>query len=166
MYNGIIVYAEGNLLGHEFYSSFNTASIGKYIVECAGDVLNSYRRVNELLNTQEVKPVVFVVREYNEEYFPVELFKGHLRTDIKVEVIYELPSLLHCIAKDYDGFKKAVSSITKSSIQGFCDRISRGEARMGCSYKELVSCVDIKKIITHQDNNTVFGALVENLDVS
>jgi hypothetical protein len=165
MYNGIITYSESHELGKIFYHELNKSyNNSMHIVE-ANEVFYSYRAINDLLRTKSSNPIVFVALEYHEShYFPITLFKKQLLPGVDVRMIIETPSLLHCLARDTAGFKKVKPTLPRSDYQGFCDRVNRCESRLVCSYQDLIDCIDLKAVIKHPDNKSVFDCLVDIID--
>ncbi|MDR2569262.1 MAG: hypothetical protein LBD23_03050 [Oscillospiraceae bacterium] len=163
MYRGIIVCPEDHKLGQVFYHSLNKNFNNPMHIEEATDVLYSYRTINELLKNNVIDPIVFIVVDKSELYLPLNIFKKRLPIDVKVHLICEDPSLLHCLARDTTGFTKAVPSLNKSDCQSFCDRVKRYEARLGCAAEDLIACIDLESVLKHPDNTFVFGVLADTL---
>jgi hypothetical protein len=150
-YSGVVFYAKSNVLEAAFYQKINTVFENKIYLMPVIDI--SPYVISASLKDSKCTPNVFIamngcevfgLRELTEEQ--KQILKRHHK-NLKIEMIYEEPSLLHCLgAGDKEGFRKTVKNA--SSISEYCDNAKRLKHLSDDNLREIVSNIDVRKVIS------------------
>jgi hypothetical protein len=150
-FNGVIFYAKSNVLEAAFYQKINMLYESSIYITPVIDI--SPFVISASLKNSKCSPNVFIAMNGCEMFGLRELTEEQKQTlernhkGLKIEMIYEQPSLLHCLGTgDKDGFKKVVKGV--SSISEFCDNVKIRKHLSDDFQRAIVNAIDIEKVIS------------------